>query len=230
MHRFLRILIVVATLLVLVMGAVRATTLAWFPRWAYMRVNFPADSYGMAPQERLALAEACIAFLNLPHDRSLLSSLRLIDGELAFNERELQHMDDVKVVVDQLTIWAAFAFVVGAVAAWALHRRGERAAIWGSLSDGGLSTLMALVFLGLLMAVAWDSFFVGLHGIFFAPDTWRFYYTDTLIRLFPEMFWQLAGLVVVSMVLAAAFSLALAGRIIHRRMKGKEGLEKPADR
>ena len=75
-----------------------------------------------------------------------------------------------------------------------------------------------LLLLGVLMGVAWETFFVGLHGVFFAPDTWRFYYTDTLIRLFPEPFWQLAGLVVVVMVVVPAFVLALLGRILQRRL------------
>ncbi len=218
MRWFLRVLVVISTFVVLVVGAVRVTTLPWFPRWAYSRADFPAETYGMAPQQRLELAEACIAFLNLPHDRTLLSSLYLADGEVAFNERELQHMDDVKVVYDQLTIWALFALVVGGIAAWALRHRAERAAIWGALSDGGLLTLLILLLLGGLMVVAWETFFVGLHGVFFAPDTWRFYYTDTLIRLFPEMFWQLAGQAVVVIVAASAFVLALAGRMIQRRM------------
>lgn len=223
MRRLLRVLLALAVFVVLVVGAVRVTTLPWFPRWAYGRADFPPEVYGMASEERLGLAQACIAFLNLPHDRTLLSSLRLADGTLAFNERELQHMDDVKVVYDQLTVWALFALVVGGIAAWALQRRGERAAIWGALSDGGLLTLLALLFLGALMVVAWESFFVGLHGIFFAPDTWRFYYTDTLIRLFPELLWQLAGFVVAGLVIAAAFAFALLGRMIQRRLaKAKE--------
>lgn len=230
MRWFLRILIGLATFVVLIVGAVRATTLPWFPRWAYGRADFPADTYGMPPEERLELAEACIAFLNLPHDRSLLSSLRLADGDSVFNERELQHMDDVKVVIDRLTAWAAFALVIGVMAAYALGRRSDRTAIWVALSDGGLLTLVTLVLVGLLMAVAWETFFVGLHGVFFAPDTWRFYYTDTLIRLFPEMFWQLAGLVVVTMVLVAAFVLALAGRIVLRRMPAEEDHDKSANK
>ncbi|MBN1922889.1 MAG: TIGR01906 family membrane protein [Anaerolineae bacterium] len=218
MRAFLRALIVLSTLIILVLGAVRATTLPWFPRWAYARAGFPPESYGMAPAERLNLAQACITFLNLPHDRTLLSSLRLSDGSVAFNERELQHMDDVKVVYDRLTTGALLAAVMALCAAWALRRRGERAAIWGALSDGGLLTLVLLVLLGGLMALAWETFFVGLHGIFFKPDTWRFYYTDTLIRLFPEMFWQLAGTIVVVIVVVTAFVLALFGRIIQRRM------------
>ena len=228
MRRFLRILVVLATFIVLVMGAVRATTLPWFPRWAYARADFPADAYGMTAEERLRLAEACIAFLNLPHDRTLLSALQLEDGAVAFNERELQHMDDVKGVYDRLTIWAVFALTVGGIAIWALHRRGEGAAIWGALSDGGLATLIVLLLLGVLMGVAWETFFVGLHGVFFTPDTWRFYYTDTLIRLFPEPFWQLAGLVVVVMVVVPAFVLALLGRILQRRLLRSAAVE--ADR
>lgn len=218
MRVLLRWVLIVTVLIVLVVGAVRLATLPWFPRWAYGRSDFPPDVYGMSPEERLRLAQVCVAFLNLPHDRSLLATLRLDDGTPAFNERELRHMDDVKIVYDRLTVWAMFALVLAVCAAWVFWRRGEMAMFWGALSDAGLFTLLVSLALGLLMLLAWETFFVGLHDVFFEPDTWRFYYSDTLIRLFPEMLWQLAGMVVAAQVLGAAFVLALGGRIIQRRL------------
>ncbi|MEO0599678.1 MAG: DUF1461 domain-containing protein, partial [Chloroflexota bacterium] len=43
---------------------------------------------------------------------------------------------------------------------------------------------------------AWDFFFTQFHNVFFEQGTWRFYYSDTLIRLYPERFWFEASLVV----------------------------------
>jgi integral membrane protein (TIGR01906 family) len=49
--------------------------------------------------------------------------------------------------------------------------------------------------LGLIMTIivlalgAWDMFFDTFHELFFEAGTWRFEFSDTLIRLFPEQFW-----------------------------------------
>ncbi len=220
MRTLMRFLIVLAVPVVLIVAGIRAVTLPWFPTWEYARPGFPADPYGMPPTERLALAHTCIAFLNLPHDTALLAALRLPDGSPAFNARELSHMDDVKEVYDRVTTWAAFALVVAAAAAWALHLHGDHASIWGGLSNGGLLTLLLFLVLGLLMVLAWRSFFVGLHGVFFEGDSWLFEYFDTLIRLFPERFWQDAGLLIAGAVSAVAFALAFVGRVIQRRLEG----------
>ena len=49
----------------------------------------------------------------------------------------------------------------------------------------GLLTAI-LVFVG----IAFGVIFVLFHNIFFESGTWTFFYSDTLIRLFPERFWR----------------------------------------
>jgi len=222
MRTFLRWLIVLALPAVLIVGAVRALTWPWFPAWEYSRAGFPPDTYGMPAEERLWLARECVTFLNLPADLERLGRLQLEDGSAAFNSRELEHMADVKRVYDQLTSGALLALVMMIAAGWSLRQRGAGAAAWGALSDGGLLTLLALLGVGGLMLTSWDTFFVGLHGLFFTEGTWRFFYSDTLIRLFPVRFWQDAGLWVAGTVAVTAFILALAGRVVQRRLTGVE--------
>ncbi len=218
MRTFLRWLLVLALPVILIVGAVRALTWPWLPAWEYSRAGFPPDTYGMPAEERLWLARECVTFLNLPADLERLGRLRLEDGSAAFNSRELDHMADVKRVYDQLTSGALLALVMMIAAGWSLRRRGEAAALWGALSDGGLLTLLALLGVGGLMLTSWDTFFVGLHGLFFTEGTWRFLYTDTLIRLFPVRFWQDAGILVAGTVAVMAFVLALIGRVAQRRL------------
>jgi integral membrane protein (TIGR01906 family) len=142
----------------------------------------------------------------------------LPDGSLAFDERELDHMRDVKEVYNYLTLVAVLALAVGISAGVVLYRRGGAAAVWGTLSDGGLITLLGLGALGVLMLTSWDAFFTGFHALFFESGTWRFSYSDTLIRLFPQQFWQDAGILVVIVVALLAFVLALVGRVMQRRL------------
>jgi integral membrane protein (TIGR01906 family) len=224
-HVVLRVLIAAAVPLTLVIGMARLLTLPWYPAWEYAKAGFPADPLGMTPEERLRLARASIAFLNTPRGVGRLEDLRFADGMVAFNAREISHMDDVKLVYDQLTAAALIAFVVAVAAAWVLIRQDRLALVWGALSDGSLFTLCALVLLGVWMAVGFDAFFTAFHGVFFAADTWLFNYSDTLIRLFPLQFWADAGLLIAVGVGALAFVLALFTRALQKRSERGQNQE-----
>lgn len=216
MRRFLQAVFLLTVPVVLIVGAVRVVTFPWFPAWEYGRATFPAGD--LPADARSRLARECIVFLNVPHDIERLARLRLPDGSPAFNERELTHMSDVKRVYDAISTVALLALVMTFSAGWALQLRGSSALIWGALSNGALLTLSALSCLALFMLFSWNTFFVGLHRIFFSAGSWRFQYTDTLIRLFPMRFWQDAGLLVVALIALLSFDLALVGRMLQRRI------------
>jgi integral membrane protein (TIGR01906 family) len=40
------------------------------------------------------------------------------------------------------------------------------------------------------VTINFDWLFTAFHHIFFTGDTWLFFYSDTLIRLFPMEFWM----------------------------------------
>ncbi len=223
MRVLLRLMVIIALPVVLTITVVRLVTLPWYAAWEYRKANFPPDPLGMETADRLQLARLSIHFLNLPRGSGLLDDLRLPDGAMAFNARELQHMDDVKVVYDRLTLAAGLLLAVGALAGWALVRWWGRAALWGALSDGGLLTLLILVLLGAWMAVGFEAFFTAFHGVFFTGDSWLFAYDDTLIRLFPLEFWSDAGMLIAGIVGVIALALALFGRAVQKRA------ERPAE-
>ncbi|HEY89016.1 MAG TPA: DUF1461 domain-containing protein [Thermoflexia bacterium] len=218
MRRFLKAIFLLMIPVLLIVGAVRVVTFPWFPAWEYRRATFPAAP--LPAGERSRLARECIIFLNAPRDIERLAGLRLPDGAAAFNERELHHMSDVKEVYDALSVAALVALVLVVSAGGVLQRRGSGAEVWGALSSGALMTLSALSLLGMLMWLSWDDFFVGLHRLLFPAGSWLFQYTDTLIRLFPMRFWQDAGLAVVGVIAVLAFTLALVGRMMQRRVAG----------
>ncbi|MDH5334520.1 MAG: DUF1461 domain-containing protein, partial [Thermoleophilia bacterium] len=69
------------------------------------------------------------------------------------------------------------------------------------LRFGVLASIGIAAVIGVFMLVAWEAFFTRFHEIFFEGDTWRFPVTDTLIRLYPDVFWMgvaawIAGLTV----------------------------------
>jgi integral membrane protein (TIGR01906 family) len=58
--------------------------------------------------------------------------------------------------------------------------------------------------------VNWDFFFTTFHTMLFESGTWRFAYSDTLIRLFPEQFWFDAALLIGGLTTLIALLLLFA--------------------
>lgn len=196
--------------------------IAWdYPSFEYPRI--PPDSFGFTFEERLELARATLDYLQRPEPADeviyLLEELRLPGtSDPLYNEREIQHMVDVKVVADVFrnVMWVLLV-VVGAAAVGLLLRPETRLDLVRGLAGGGVFTLLLTLAIGLLMAVAWEFVFTQFHNLFFEPGTWVFYYSDSLIRLFPERFWLDFGIIWLGTVLLIALLLAVGGGWIVRR-------------
>ena len=60
--------------------------------------------------------------------------------------------------------------------------------------------------------------FVRFHELFFDGDTWRFAATDTLLRIYPERFWEDTSVVIAVLVVLQALLVAIVGRFWLRRV------------
>jgi integral membrane protein (TIGR01906 family) len=176
---------------------------------------FPADEYGMTHEERLHWAPYAVDYLVNDADISYLGDLKFEDGSALYNERELSHMQDVKNVVQgALRTWyisLAFLLLLS-VFAW---RAGWQAELLSGLRRGGwwmiglAIAIAGIVGVGILVNpdVFWE-FFSLFHEIFFTGDSWLFYFSDTLIRLFPMRFWEDAFLAAAFIALGGGLGLA----------------------
>jgi integral membrane protein (TIGR01906 family) len=183
----------------------------------YNKPDFPPDPYGFSREDRLRLAPVAVQYLLNGEGKDYLNSVLLADGTPPYNDRELQHMVDVKIVVNYA--FAAFAGLIGlsAICAIALARTAEgREALRGAMFRGGLILLVLLGSLLFYILIDWDRFFTGFHSLFFAEGSWRFYESDTLIRLFPIRFWQDAAITVGVMSAVGAVALMGLSRIRRR--------------
>jgi integral membrane protein (TIGR01906 family) len=109
------------------------------------------------------------------------------------------------------------AFVVLALAL-ALRRSGRwRAVVPRGLLIGALGTLMVAVLAVPLILLGFDDFFLGFHTLFFDGNTWRFSSTDTLLRVYPERFWQHTAEVASALAVGQAILLALGSWFWLRR-------------
>jgi integral membrane protein (TIGR01906 family) len=189
------ITLLVPTLLVL--GAIRLLMTETYLKLEYNKPDFPADTYGFTLQDRLYFAPYAIQYLLNGADISYIGDLRFSDGSSLYNERELEHMVDVKKVM-QTAMWAltGAVLVFALLTVWLTRSTEGRLALRNGLIGG--ATLLLLAFGGLIvyLLLDWDNFFDSFHNLFFAQGTWTFNYSDTLIRLFPIRFWQDAAITV----------------------------------
>ncbi len=190
MKQLIRILVPVLVPVVIVLTATRLLLTPLFVNIEYHMPGFPEDAYGMTQAERLRYAPLALDYLLNDEDISFLADQTFDDGTPLYNERELSHMYDVKILTQQaLRVWAGALLALAAlgVAAW---RLGLLAELRAALAQGGALTVALILALLVLIALSFDWLFTEFHGIFFEGDSWLFLYSDTLIRLFPMRFWQ----------------------------------------
>jgi len=198
--------------LLLVVNAFRVLASESFVRYELGRPGFPSDTYGLGAADRLELALTGLASIRPGSEGIvLLERAALPDGSSAFNGRELRHMADVRRLFGAALRAQVAGLILLGVLVLALARDSRRrrlvprGLLIGSLAMLGLAALAVPV-----IVLGFDGFFVRFHGVFFAGDTWRFADSDTLLRLYPEVFWRHTAQLAAGMVLAQTITLALA--------------------
>ncbi len=223
--RLARLLSYMVTLLMpiaLVMAAVRLLISPVYLVIEYNMPGFPADPYGFTKADRLYWSKIAANYLLNDQGISYLGDLHFPKGQQGppescqyiddctrlYNDRELKHMVDVKVVVKAaLLVW--YVSLGGLLLLWLIAGQAR----WGQdyrqgLRRGGWLTIFFLVGIILFVLLAFNVMFVAFHNIFFQAGTWQFLFSDTLIRLFPERFWRDTFIAVG--LLAGAFGLLVA--------------------
>lgn len=186
----------------------------------YNMPYFPEDEYGFTKEDRLKWAKPSVEYLINDADISYLGNLKFDDGTPIYGERELSHMHDVKVVVQgALQVWYIANVILLVLAVIAL-RNGWTSSYLNGLRRGGwwmIGLALTLGFIagaGILLNpdIFW-AFFSWFHSLFFEGDSWLFYYSDTLIRLFPIRFWQDAVIAMAVIALGGGLALAIGVKI-----------------
>ncbi|MEQ8673390.1 MAG: TIGR01906 family membrane protein [Aggregatilineales bacterium] len=216
----LRLFLTISVPILLILISVRLVMSPLFLQVEYNRPGFPEDIYGFTTDDRLEYAPYALDYLLNDSDISYLGDLTFPDGSSLYNSSELHHMEDVKVVTRSaylLLVIIAIAFTITSIGMW--RQKSLRADLQIGLFNGALFTICLLVSIIFFALFAWDLFFDTFHEMFFEAGTWRFAFSDTLIRLFPEQFWFDAALVIGGMTLIVAtiilFSTWRWGRIAN---------------
>lgn len=211
-QKLLTWLVTVLVPVILVLTGVRLMMSNAFLKIEYNLPGFPADRYGFSTADRLYWADIAKDYLTNSAGIEFLADLRFADGSPVYNARELKHMVDVKNVVNAaLSVWLIALGGLLLLTMWARNNQWGEAYRAGLRRGGWLTVILvgAVIFFVLL---SFGVFFVAFHNVFFEPGTWVFYYSDTLIRLFPERFWRDIFIYVGGFAVLGGLGLALGFR------------------
>ena len=210
LKKILQVLVTISTPFIFLMFAVRVMLTPLFLQVEYNLPGFPTDPYGFTREQRLYFSKISVDYLLNNEGIEFLQNQKIDEGTPLYNARELSHMLDVKILVkNMLAAWSGLLLIwlLLLVLAW----RGK----WLldfllAVSNGGWLTLGLILFLLTAVLVDFDGLFTAFHHLFFEGDTWLFYYSDSLIRLFPMRFWRdafiLTGGVTILLALISALS------------------------
>lgn len=211
----------------LITVSIRVVMTPLFLSFEYNRADFPPDLYGFTREDRLQYAPIALDYLINRESIRYLEELRLpinlcwdvanatdVDCPM-YNARELRHMSDVQNITNIIftTSFIVSLIWIGIIgSAW--YFIDKRYIVFNGLRYGAILTLALIATIAVIAIGAWDTFFTGFHQLFFMEGTWRFAYSDTLIRLFPERFWFDASIAVGLLTVLSA-SIILIG--VYRR-------------
>jgi len=187
-----------------------------FTNLEYRRPGFPEDNYGFTTSERLEFGNQTRRYLISNDTLEDLQQLVFENGDPIYIERELTHLEDVKIVLQgvlRVFYGAAAVFVLGGLIA---RMRSWQDIYLEAIFLGGKITAGLLVMILLLTLVSFQALFTNFHLLFFEGGSWLFFYSDSLIRLFPVQFWQDIFLVFGILTLAGGI---LLGWVLPVRMK-----------
>ncbi|HEY3184428.1 MAG TPA: DUF1461 domain-containing protein [Gaiellaceae bacterium] len=145
---------------------------------------------------------------------SILRAARLPDGSRAFRVEEVRHMRDVRSWLRRLHLLQVL--VAGALGALAWRARLVLAC---ALRAGAVATGFVAVAALTAMAFDFDVVLLAFHKLLFAGDSWHFADEDTLIRVYPEQFWNWTGIAIGLLVAVQAAVAFAAGEAIARRSR-----------
>ena len=220
MRLLLQIAIALLLPFFLILSNVRIFMSSAYARWEYAKPNFPSPeevaSWGNSGARsdditivpigfRQHIVDTTLDYVKGTGTESLIDEDLLFDnGRRVYNEREVKHLTDVRILTGQAFLTQAIIGIVILLSAVYLARTGRGSSAAKALLTGSIFTVGLIGFIGVFAAFAFRFYFVRFHRMFFEGETWMFPNTDTLIQIFPEKFWFDVSLLIVLFTLVSA--------------------------
>ncbi len=188
--------------------------------YGFDKYNIP-DHTGIQRDDLLdASAQLRDYFNNDDEDIVIRTFVLGVLRENLYNQREIDHMRDVKVLVNnvyRVQEVIGLYFLVFAALGFFISRRRFTEALLRVISRGGKVTLALVVVIGLLSALAFNQLFLLFHLVSFSNDFWQLDPDrDYLIAMFPQNFFFDATMLIALSTVALALILAFGPRPLRR--------------
>ncbi len=180
------LLVVVLSPIVFVGVPTRLAFNEWFIEWEYSKADFPKDRYGLEDSYRKYLAKLGLRAVLSDEGMEEFKRAKLPNGKKAFTPREVKHMEDVKRL---LSLFFPFLYISILLSALALLCIGDGRLIGKTLIASSLFSFFLVTAVAVLSVTNYDLAFELFHNYVFDPYSWRFRYTDTLLRIYPMKLW-----------------------------------------
>ena len=183
-----------------------------------------SDATQLSEQELKKVASEIQKYFNNGQEY-LVITVADLSGDIfvLFDEREQEHMKDVKEIVHlaygtSVLLLATFVILLFIV----YKKKLKEAHAW--LIWGGLGTAAAVALCVLLAIADFDSFFNFLHSLFFSEkNSWVFAPDYYLVALFPPDFWIDIGILIGGLIFTGALIMIFIGfwrsGLIYRKIK-----------
>ena len=226
--------ILVALLVVIFILCIPAFLFSSNLRWAVNSVGLYeygfnkyeiSEATGISDEDLRVAARQLIHYFN-SKEEPIQTTVLTPQGDELFNQREVDHLKDVKGLirlyyhVQVVALGYIAAFVVGGFI-W--QRKRFLSLLRRGVGGGSILTIALLVVIGLAAWINFDWLFLWFHRLFFTSDTWVFNpATDYLIMMFPEGFFYDAALFIAGANVAEALVLGgIGGFFILRRKRAR---------
>jgi integral membrane protein (TIGR01906 family) len=188
--------------------------------YGFDKYNIP-DYTGIQRDDLLDAAAQLRDYFNNDDEDIVIRTFVLgVLRENLYNQREIDHMRDVKVLVNnvyRVQEVIGLYFLVFAAVGFYISRRRFTEALLRVISRGGKVTLSLVVVIGLLSSVAFNQLFLLFHLVSFSNDFWQLDPgRDYLIAMFPQNFFFDATMLIALSTVALALILAFGPRPLRR--------------
>ncbi|WP_457622425.1 TIGR01906 family membrane protein [Persephonella sp.] len=183
----------------------------WFIDFEYSRKDFPKDRWGLPDDVRKDLAKLGLQAVLSDEGLEKFKKARLPNGNRAFRDKEIRHMEDVKNFLKYFFPATYLSFIV-----WFgcfILLKEER---WKAVLHSGLFTIGLIITVGLISYINYDFVFTVFHDYVFGEYTWRFRLKDTLLRIYPMKFWFDGTFFVIALSFFISVSLTISGVLLKK--------------
>lgn len=171
-------------------------------------------------EELMKISEEIIKYLKGNRDNLVIKNEN--DEGLVFEDRELKHMEDVRILFDKGFLIKNILFLTALVSALILKIKYKNKLL-ELLFKGGIIFTGILLILGLIIIFNFNRAFVIFHEILFDNDLWILNPNeDVLIQMLPSNFFSDLGLLIVKRYLVTTIGIMFLYLIIKKFKNNEE--------